>query len=180
MTGVVANIRGRSKTIKARKEVVLCAGSIGSPQILMLSGVGDLEKLKSVGIDGVKHLPGVGKNLQDHLQARPVFKTTLSTINVEIDSIFKQALIGLRFLTTQSGPMTMAASLGTGFLKTDERLATPDIQFHIQPFSADKPSDGPHKFSGFTATVLQMRPESVGHLELISSNWRDHPAIHPN
>ena len=180
VTGVVANIRGRSKTIKARKEVVLCAGSIGSPQILMLSGVGDLEKLKSVGIAGVKHLPGVGKNLQDHLQARPVFKTTLSTINVEIDSIFKQALIGLRFLTTQSGPMTMAASLGTGFLKTDERLATPDIQFHIQPFSADKPSDGPHKFSGFTASVLQMRPESVGHLELISSNWRDHPAIHPN
>lgn len=180
VTGVIANIRGKSKTIRARKEVVLCAGAIGSPQILMLSGVGDQTRLKPLGIDSVKHLPGVGKNLQDHLQARPVFKTTLSTINVEIDSAFKQAMIGLRFLTTQSGPMAMAASLGTGFLKTDKRLATPDIQFHIQPFSADKPADGPHKFSGFTASVLQMRPESVGHLELKSNNWRDYPAIHPN
>ncbi len=74
----------------------------------------------------------------------------------------------------------MAASLGTGFLKTDERLETPDIQFHIQPFSADKPSDGPHKFSAFTASVLQLRPESAGHLALKSSNMHDHPEIHPN
>ena len=74
----------------------------------------------------------------------------------------------------------MAASLGTGFLKTDPMLATPDIQFHIQPFSASAPADGPHKFSAFTASVLQMRPESTGHLDLKSADWRDHPAIHPN
>ena len=76
--------------------------------------------------------------------------------------------------------MTMAASLGTGFLKTDDRLETPDIQFHIQPWSADKPADGPHKFSAFTASVLQLRPESTGHLELKSSIMEDHPVIHPN
>jgi choline dehydrogenase len=80
----------------------------------------------------------------------------------------------------QTGPMTMAASLGTGFIKTDPVLDSPDIQFHIQPFSATAPADGPHKFSAFTASVLQMRPESTGHLTLKSADWRDHPAIHPN
>jgi len=86
----------------------------------------------------------------------------------------------LQYALNKTGPMTMAASLGTAFLKTDPLLATPDIQFHIQPWSADKPADGPHKFSAFTASVLQMRPESTGHLELQSANWREHPLIHPN
>jgi choline dehydrogenase len=76
--------------------------------------------------------------------------------------------------------MTMAASLGTAFLKTDPILENPDIQFHIQPWSASKPADGPHKFSAFTTSVLQLRPESTGHLKLKSSDWRDHPEIHPN
>jgi choline dehydrogenase len=178
--GVVAQVKGKSETIRARREVLLCAGAIGSPQILMLSGIGDAEDLGEVGITGVKHLPGVGKNLQDHLQARPVFKTTLSTINTEIDNWFKQAMIVVQYALTQTGPMTMAASLGTAFLKTDPRLETPDIQFHIQPWSANKPADGPHKFSGFTASVLQMRPESVGYLKLTSGDFRDYPAIHPN
>ena len=146
----------------------------------MLSGVGAADELTQQGIDVVHNLPGVGKNLQDHLQARPVFKTDLSTINVETNSLLKQGMIALQYALTQTGPMTMAASLGTGFLKTDPLLDTPDIQFHIQPFSASTPADGPHKFSAFTASVLQMRPESKGYLELKSANWRDHPAIHPN
>lgn len=179
-TGAVVNQNGTPKTFTARREVILCAGAIGSPQILMLSGIGAAEDLATKGIQTVKHLPGVGQNLQDHLQARPVFKTTLGTINVEINSLFKQGLIGLQYLLSQTGPMTMAASLGTGFIKSDERLATPDIQFHIQPWSADKPADGPHRFSGFTASVLQMRPESTGHLKLASADYRDHPEIHPN
>ena len=178
--GVVANIKGQSKTIRARREVILSAGAIGSPQILMLSGIGDAQELKAKGIEPIRDLPGVGKNLQDHLQARPVFKTNLSTINIETNNIFKQGLIALQYAISQTGPMTMAASLGTGFLKTDPMLATPDIQFHIQPFSASAPADGPHKFSAFTASVLQLRPESTGHLELKSADWRDHPAIHPN
>ena len=178
--GVVANIKGQSQTIRARREVILSAGAIGSPQILMLSGIGAAQELKAKGIEPICDLPGVGKNLQDHLQARPVFKTNLSTINIETNSIFKQGMIALQYAVSQTGPMTMAASLGTGFLKTNRMLATPDIQFHIQPFSASAPADGPHKFSAFTASVLQMRPESTGHLELKSADWRDHPAIHPN
>lgn len=180
VTGVRGIRNGASETIGVTREAILSAGAIGSPQILMLSGIGDSADLAPLGIDMQKHLPGVGRNLQDHLQARPVFKTDLPTINVEINNLFKQAAIGLQYIATRSGPMTMAASLGTGFVKTDPRLDTPDIQFHIQPWSADKPADGPHKFSAFTASVLQMRPESAGELKLKSANINDHPVIHPN
>ena len=166
--------------ISARREIILSAGSIGSPQILMLSGVGSGLELQRLGIEVKSDLAGVGKNLQDHLQARPVFKTNLSTINVETSNYFKQALIGLQYILTQRGPMTMAASLGTGFLKTEAHLETPDIQFHIQPFSADMPSKVTHNFSAFTASVLQLRPESTGHLSLKSPNYLDAPEIHPN
>lgn len=179
-TGVVIDHKGESKTIKARRELVLSSGAIGSPQILMLSGIGSADDLTQHGIDVVAELRGVGRNLQDHLQARPVFKTDLSTINVEVSNIFKQGLIALEYALKRSGPMAMAASLGTGFLKTEPHMEQPDIQFHIQPFSASHPSEGPHTFSAFTASVLQLRPESEGRLELQSANWRDHPAIHPN
>ena len=180
VTGVDAVTKGKNVTINARKEVILSAGAIGSPQILMLSGIGQADDLAALGIDVIKDLKGVGKNLQDHLQARPVFKTNLSTINIETNNYFKQGMIALQYALNRTGPMTMAASLGTGFLKTDERLSTPDIQFHIQPFSATNAVEGPHKFSAFTASVLQMRPESAGELKLKSSNYQDHPEIHPN
>ena len=178
--GIRAKQHGRMIDIRARCEVVLSAGAIGSPQILMLSGIGDPTELKEHGIDVVKGNSAVGKNPQDHLQARPVFKTTLSTINIEANNIFKQGMMAIQYALTQTGPMTMAASLGTGFLKTEPHLETPDIQFHIQPWSADKPADGPHKFSAFTASVLQLRPESAGHLKLRSARMDDHPEIHPN
>lgn len=180
VTGVDAVTRGTDITIKARKEVILSAGAIGSPQILMLSGIGNAADLAPLGIELVRDLSGVGKNLQDHLQARPIFKTNLSTINIETNNYFKQGLIALQYALSRTGPMTMAASLGTGFLKTDARLETPDIQFHIQPFSAKNAVEGPHKFSAFTASVLQMRPESTGELKLKSADYRDHPEIHPN
>lgn len=180
VTGVNAVRRGKPIKLKANREVILSAGAIGSPQILMLSGIGDPSELAELGINVEKALKGVGKNLQDHLQARPIFKTDLSTINVETNNYFKQGMIALQYAASRTGPMTMAASLGTGFLKTDERLETADIQFHIQPFSADNAVEGAHKFSAFTASVLQMRPESAGHLKLISGDYRDHPEIHPN
>ena len=178
--GVRARINGKKTDIRARASVILCAGAIGSPQILMLSGVGDPAHIQPHGIEMRAELPGVGKNLQDHLQARPVFKTDLSTINVETDNLLKQAMIAVQYALTQSGPMTMAASLGAGFLKTEQNLETPDIQFHIQPFSADNPADGAHDFSAFTASVLQLRPESAGYLTLRSADMDDHPSIHPN
>ncbi len=172
--------KGELIDITARHEVVLSSGAIGSPQLLMVSGVGPADQLGDNGIDVVTELSGVGQNLQDHLQARPVYKVNVPTINTEVGNIFKQGLIGLEYLLFRTGPMTMAASLGTGFLKTREDLATPDIQFHIQPWSADSPAEGTHKFSGFTASVLQMRPESAGHLELVSNDMRVYPKIHPN
>jgi choline dehydrogenase len=180
VTGINAKHKGQLVQLNAAREVILSAGAIGSPQILMLSGIGDSSGLGAVGITTKKHLPGVGKNLQDHLQARPIFKTDLSTINTETSNYFKQAIIGLQYVLRKTGPMTMAASLGAGFLKTESWQETPDIQFHIQPFSADNAIEGPHPFSAFTASVLQLRPESVGHLKLVSANIDDHPEIHPN
>ncbi len=179
-TGVEVTHQGTRKTIKARKEIVLSAGAIGSPQLLMVSGIGDPEMLAPHGIETRHALTGVGKNLQDHLQARPVYKTTLSTINTEINSLVKQGLIALHYAATRTGPMTMAASLGTAFLKTRPDLAEPDIQFHVQPFSASQKINKPHEFNAFTASVLQLRPESAGHMELRSADMRDHPVIHPN
>ena len=171
---------GVKKTIRARREIILSAGAIGSPQILMLSGIGPAENLSNVGVEVKYNLSGVGRNLQDHLQARPVFKCRSSTINTETNSLWKQALIGIEYALKRTGPMTMAASLGTGYLRTRDELETPDIQFHLQPFSTDKVGTGTHPFDAFTASVLQLRPESAGHLELRSANPEDHPVIHPN
>jgi choline dehydrogenase len=180
VTHVVATSKGKRVEIEVGREAILSAGSIGSPQILMLSGIGAGSELSPLGIEVKKDLPGVGKNLQDHLQARPIFKTDLSTINTEVNSLFKQAMIAVQYAAARTGPMTMAASLGTGFLKTSPDLETPDIQFHIQPFSANNAVEGPHSFSAFTASVLQLRPESAGHIELKSPDINVHPAIHPN
>ncbi|MFT4715035.1 MAG: choline dehydrogenase [Paracoccaceae bacterium] len=177
---IVAQSNGQRVEFEVGCETILSAGAIGSPQILMVSGIGAGKDLSPLGIKVSKELPGVGKNLQDHLQARPIFKTDLSTINTEANSLFKQAMIAMQYAVTRTGPMTMAASLGTGFLKTNPDLETPDIQFHIQPFSANNAIEGTHAFSAFTASVLQLRPESTGHLELKSSDINVHPSIHPN
>ena len=179
-TGVVIRRGGAEQTVRASAEVVLCAGALGSPQILMLSGVGPADHLKGHGIDVLVDRPAVGTNLQDHLQSRLVFKCTEATLNDEVGSLVKQAGIGLRYIATRKGPMTMAASLGVGFIRTRPELETPDIQFHIQPWSADSVGEGPHKFSAFTMSVCQLRPESRGHVELASANAEDHVVIHPN
>ena len=179
-TGVEIERDSNRETITARSEVILCAGAIGSPQILMLSGIGNGEHLKSHGIEVLRDAPDVGRNLQDHLQARLIHKCAKPTMNNEVNSLLGKAKIAAEYAFKRTGPMTMAASLACGFLKTREDLATPDIQFHIQPWSADSPAEGPHKFSAFTSSVCQLRPESRGHLELASANPKDYPLIHPN
>ncbi len=179
-TGVEIERGGNVETITARQEVILCAGAIGSPQILMLSGIGNGADLKSHGIDVIRDAPDMGRNLQDHLQARLVHKCAKPTMNNEVNSLIGKAKIALEYAVKRTGPMTMAASLACGFLKTREDLATPDIQFHIQPWSADSPAEGPHKFSAFTSSVCQLRPESRGHLELKSADPSDYPLLHPN
>lgn len=180
VTGIKARHKGRLIEIKANREVVLSAGAIGSPQILMTSGIGDPAELKQHGIAIIHQLDGVGKNLQDHLQARPVYKCTSGSINTDSRNPIKLVGMALEYALRRTGPMAMAASLGTGFLKSDPALDRPDIQFHIQPFSADNPADGPHRFSAFTASVLQLRPESTGHIKLTSASMDDYPEIHPN
>ncbi|WP_265499668.1 GMC family oxidoreductase [Paracoccus beibuensis] len=171
---------GSRQIIQAQQEVILCAGAIGSPQIMMLSGIGDPHRLGVHGIEIAAALPEVGRNLQDHLQARLVFKCREATLNDEVRSLLNKAKIAAEYAMFRTGPMTMAASLVFGFLKTRPELATPDIQFHIQPWSADSPGEGVHPFSAFTQSVCQLRPESRGTIELLSADARDAPAIHPN
>ena len=180
-TGVIYTDRtGAQQQITARQEVILCGGSINSPQLLMLSGIGEAAQLAEHGIPVVQDLPGVGKNLQDHLQARLVYKCNEPTLNDEVASLRGQAKIGLKYLLTRSGPMAMAASLATGFLKTRPDLETPDIQFHIQPLSAETPGKGADRFSAFTMSVCQLRPESRGEIRLRSNDPRAYPRIIPN
>ncbi len=180
-TGVeIMRPNGRTEIIHARREVILSAGAIGSPQILMLSGIGPGGHLADVGIDQIHDAPAVGTNLQDHLQARLIYKCTRPTMNNEVRSLIGRMKIAAEYALKRSGPMTMAASLAVGFMKTRPELETPDIQFHIQPWSADSTSEGVHPFSAFTASVCQLRPESAGHLLLNPENLLGAPKIHPN
>lgn len=180
-TGVeIRRSDGSRQVVQARREVILCAGAIGSPQILMLSGIGDAGHLRDHGIPVVHHAPEVGRNLQDHLQARLVFKCREATLNDEVRSLFNKARIGLEYALFRTGPMTMAASLVFGFLRSRPGLATPDIQFHIQPWSADSPGEGVHPFSAFTQSVCQLRPESRGTIALRSADPLAAPIIEPN
>ena len=170
---------GATQTVRAKAEVILSAGAIGSPQVLMCSGLGEAAQLQDHGIAVERDLPGVGKNLQDHLQARLVFKCNEPTLNDEVRSLYNQARIALKYAMFRSGPMTMAASLAVGFLRTSAHMATPDIQFHIQPWSADSPGEGVHPFSAFTMSVCQLRPESRGEIRLASADIGVYPKIHP-
>ena len=179
--GIAYSVKGRQSEARCRGEVILSAGAIGSPQILMLSGVGPAAHLKDVGIEVVHDSPGVGGNLQDHLQIRSIYKTKQPiTLNDEVNNPIRKVLMGIEYILFRTGPLTIAASQVCVFTKTSPELETPDIQFHIQPLSADKPGDGPHRFSAFTASVCQLRPESRGRIELKSSDPAAHPAIYPD
>ncbi|RLK08023.1 GMC family oxidoreductase [Ruegeria conchae] len=181
VTGLVYRDRsGVEQTLKVRREIILSGGAINSPQILMLSGIGDADHLKENGIEPLHVLPGVGKGLQDHLQARLVFKCNEPTLNDEVRSLLNQARIALKYALFRAGPMTMAASLATGFMKTRPDVETPDIQFHVQPWSADSPGEGVHPFSAFTMSVCQLRPESRGELRLNGPDPSKHVKIIPN
>ena len=178
--GVRYYVRGEGFEARARREVIVSAGTIGSPQILELSGVGRGPQLQALGIPVVHALPGVGENLQDHLQISAVYKCTEPTLNDEVNNFFRKMLIGVEYILFRSGPMSMAASLVCAFAKTRRELETPDIQFHFQPLSADKPGEGLHRFSAFTSSVCQLRPESRGRIALKNRDPFAYPAIHPN
>ena len=179
-SGVVFRQSGTRLEVGARREVILSAGAIGSPQLLQLSGIGPGKLLQHLGIPVVHALPGVGGSLQDHLQIRSVYKSLRPTLNDEVNNPLRKMLIGLEYILFRTGPMSMGASQVAAFAKTDPTLETPDVQFHFQPLSADKPGAGLHRFSAFTSSVCQLRPESRGHIEIRSPDPDDSPAIHPN
>ena len=179
--GVAYAQHGRERVARVTGEVLLAAGAIGSPQILMLSGVGPAQHLKSLGLEVRHALPGVGKNLQDHLQVRIVFKLNRPlSINDEVRSVFGRSLAGLQFMLTRKGALSMGASQVCAFVRSRPGLEAPDIQFHIQPLSTDKLGSGLHPFSGLTMSTCQLRPESRGEIRLRSVDPFDHPEIHPN
>ena len=175
-------IKGKSIEVKTNKEIILSAGSIGSPHILQVSGIGDSEKLKKFGIKIVNKLKGVGKNLQDHLMFRPVYKVkNLKSLNKKINSLFGNFLIGLEYIFNQSGPMTMGASQVCGFAKSDSSRETPNLQFHVQPISTDiLGATKLHDFDGITPTVANIRPTSRGEINIVSNNIKDYPKIKMN
>ncbi|MCP5151964.1 MAG: choline dehydrogenase [Ectothiorhodospiraceae bacterium] len=170
---------GAAVEVEATREVVLSAGAIGSPQILQISGIGPPDVLGRAGVRCQHALPGVGRNLQDHLQVRSVYRCTRPTLNDEVNNPLRKALIGLEYIVRRTGPMSMGASQVAAFARTRPELETPDIQFHFQPLSADKPGEGLHRFSAFTVSVCQLRPESRGHIDIRSPDPHQHPAIEP-
>ena len=168
------------KTIYANNEVILSAGAISSPQILQLSGIGDEKHLTTLGVKVIHNNPAVGKNLQDHLQVRMVFKTNTRTLNDELNTWWKKALIGLQYALFRTGPLTLSASQVYIFTNTSLDGSRPNIQFHMQPLSADKPGDGVHPFSAFTMSICNLRPQSRGEVTINSKNPEDLPKIIPN
>ena len=168
-------------TAHARREVLLSAGSIGSPQILQLSGIGPANLLQSHGIAVRRDLPGVGANLQDHLQIRSVFKVQgVSTLNTLAHSLWGKLRIGLEYALTRSGPMSMAPSQLGAFTRSSPQMPWPNLEFHVQPLSLDAFGEPLHRFDAFTASVCNLNPTSRGSVQIRSGDFRDAPRIAPN
>jgi choline dehydrogenase len=169
------------KTARARKEILVSSGAYNSPQLLQLSGVGPAELLRKHGIDVVLDMQGVGNDLQDHMQVRVVMRCAQKiTLNDVVGSPVRRMLAGVRYAAFRKGPLTIAAGTSGAFFKTNPRLATPDIQVHFLPFSTDKMGEKLHPFSGFTASICQVRPESRGTLRIKSADPSVPPEIRIN
>jgi len=168
-------------TATATREVALSAGSIGSAQILQLSGIGASNSLKQNGVEVMHDLPGVGANLQDHLQIRSVYKVKhAKTLNTLANSWWGKAKIGLEYAMSRSGPMSMAPSQLGAFTKSDPAREWANIQYHVQPLSLDAFGEPLHKFPAITASVCNLNPSSRGSVTLKSPDFKVPPAIAPN
>jgi len=180
-TGLELKLGAADATISARCEVILAAGSVGSVQLLQLSGIGPGGVLKEHGIEVVHELPGVGENLQDHLQIRCAYKVSgVKTLNERTNSLLGKLGIGLEYALFRSGPMSMAPSQLGAFVRTDKKFDTPNVEYHVQPLTLDKFGEPLHPFPAFTASICNLRPESRGHIRIRSSDPFDKPVIHPN
>jgi len=182
--GVHFKIDNTEYIANAKAEVILCAGAINTPQLLELSGIGDNARLRKLGIECVAHLPGVGENLQDHLQLRMAYKVHgVRTLNTASAHWWGKLAIALEYAVRRSGPMAMAPSQLGIFAKSDPAnplLTRPDVEYHVQPLSLDRFGKPLHRFNAFTASVCQLRPTSRGSVHISSSDPTVSPLIAPN
>lgn len=180
-TGVLYRQGGEICRAKARKDVVLAAGAIGSPQLLQLSGIGPASHLLGAGIDVVQDSPQIGENLQDHLAIRLVARAKgVVTLNEMTRSFFRRAGMALEFALRRAGPMTIGAGMATLYAPVVDPSGRPDVQFMIGPLSTDNPLQGMHAFPGMTTTACQLRPRSRGFLRVMSPDPYTHPSIVAN
>ena len=180
-SGVTYRQRGETRQVLARAGVVLCAGALQSPQLLMLSGIGPGKHLAGFGIPVLRNAPAVGENLQDHLQLRAIFRCTRPiTTNDSLNSWLGRARLGLEWLFRRSGPLAVGINQGAIFCRVLPDSATPDAQYHVATLSADMAGGKVHPFSGFTLSVCQLRPESKGRLRLASPDPFAPPSIVAN
>ncbi len=181
VTGVEFIQNGHKQLARAHKEVVMTSGSIGSAQILQASGIGAASLLSPLGIPIVHDLPGVGQNLQDHLQLRMVYRIQgAKTLNMMANSLWGKAMIGLQYALTRSGPMSMAPSQLGVFAKSSPSQARANVEYHVQPLSLEKFGEPLHDFPAFTASVCNIRPTSRGHVQIVSADTNQAPEIFCN
>ena len=179
--GVRWKQNGETKTAKAKGEIILSAGSLGSTQIMLLSGVGPAAQIRSFGLPVVLDKPGVGENLQDHLQIRMIHKVSgVKTLNETYHSLIGRAMMGLDYAFRRRGPLTMAPSQLGLFTRSDAARERANIQFHVQPLSLDKFGDPLHTFPAFTTSVCNLQPVSRGYVRLRSNDPSAAPVIKPN
>ena len=179
--GVRFRQHGALREVRAKREVILSAGTLQSPQLLQLSGIGPADLLRRHGIEVVHELAGVGRNLQDHLQFRLMFRVSKPiTTNDDLRTLAGQARIGLQWLIKGTGPLGIGINQGGLFTKIIPGSRTPDIQFHFGTLSADQAGGKPHRWSGCTFSVCQLRPESRGTVEIASADPMQAPSIRPN
>lgn len=172
---------GQTHQVRARSEVILAAGSIGSAQLLQLSGVGPGALLQSLDIPVVHDLPGVGQNLQDHLQLRLIYKVDgARTLNTMVGSWWGKGLMGMDYMIRRKGPLAMAPSQLGAFARSDSNQQRANVEYHVQPLSLEKFGDSLHTFPAITASVCNLRPDSRGHVNIVSPNASDAPAIQCN
>ena len=180
-TGIVYRQSGREHTATARREVIVAAGALQSPQLLQLSGIGPPALLQKFGIPVVNARDGVGENLQDHLQVRTIFRCTKPiTTNDTLKSWWRTMAMGARYVLTRTGPMAVGINQGGMFARTDPALGRPDVQFHLATLSSDMAGSPVHTFSGFTLSVCQLRPESRGTIRIKSADPEAAPGMQPH
>ena len=181
VVGVKFRKDGAEHVWRARREVALTTGAVATPAVLERSGVGAGAQLKSIGVEVAHELPGVGENLQDHLQIRPIFKVSgVKTLNTEYASLWRRGMMGLEYAFKRSGPMSMAPSQLCAFTRSSPDYETPNVEFHVQPLSLDKFGEPLHPFGAITVSVCNLRPTSRGSVHARSADPAAAPVIRPN